>query len=141
MLTGNADLLAQAVIRARAGLSFRFTAWVIMPNHFHAILHAPDGNVSDIVHRIKLSFSLKYARRHKTAGKVWQRRFWDHIVRDDDDMLKHVDYIHYNPVRHGYVMSPGAWRLSTFRRYCRRGIYGVDWGAEEPDWGETSFGE
>jgi putative transposase len=70
---------------------------------------------------------------------IWQRRFWEHVIRDERDYAAHVDYIHYNPVKHGYVKAAAQWAHSSFHAYCRRGTYALDWaGADEDD---TRFGE
>ena len=63
---------------------------------------------------------------------VWQRRFWEHIIRDENDWKNHMNYIHYNPVKHGFVPSPGDWQHSTFRYWVDRGLYEKDWGSVEP---------
>ena len=70
---------------------------------------------------------------------MWQRRFWDHVIRDDEDYAAHVDYIHYNPVKHGHVDTPSAWPFSSFHKFVRTGLYPADW-ADCVDSGR-SFGE
>ena len=62
-------------------------------------------------------------------ASIWQRRFWEHRIRDDGDMQQHMDYVHFNPVKHGYAERAAAWPYSTFGRYVRRGMYGLDWAA------------
>ncbi|MFX8685038.1 hypothetical protein ABTM63_19825, partial [Acinetobacter baumannii] len=61
---------------------------------------------------------------------VWQRRFWEHVIRSDQDFERHVDYIHYNPVKHGLVLAPKHWAYSSFHRYVQQGFYDINWGAE-----------
>jgi putative transposase len=68
----------------------------------------------------------------RAEKKVWQRRFWEHMIRDEEDWRRHVDYIHYNPVRHGYVRRPVDWIHGSFRRAVMMGWYGEDWGAVAP---------
>ena len=63
---------------------------------------------------------------------IWQRRFWEHQIRDDADMTAHIDYIHYNPVKHGWAKRVADWPHSTFHRYVEKGWYGVDWGSTPP---------
>ena len=65
----------------------------------------------------------------KKEQAVWQRRFWEHLIRGEQDFVRHVEYIHYNPVRHGLVNAPRNWEYSSFHRYVREGMYDVDWGA------------
>jgi putative transposase len=75
-------------------------------------------------------------RKHREST-IWQRRFWEHLVRDDIDFERHLDYTHYNPVRHGYVTRAVDWPYSTFHRYVRDGVYPIDWaGGPDPEWGD-----
>ena len=116
-------------------------AWVILPDHFHAVIDNPDGDTAKIVQRVKLSFSLQFQRVSDWNGPIWQHRYWDHIIRSGKDLARHVDYIHYNPVKHGLTDSPGQWRLSSFSRYLRIGHYPGDWGMASIDSGDGLFGE
>lgn len=68
---------------------------------------------------------------------LWQRRFWEHVLHDEDDFARHVDYIHYNPVKHGYVSDPAAWPLSSIHRYIRTGVLPPDWASDT----RGNFGE
>ena len=63
-------------------------------------------------------------------SRIWQRRYWEHLIRDEADFAAHVDYIHFNPVKHGLVAAPRAWEHSTFRDWVERGVYERDWGAD-----------
>ena len=65
--------------------------------------------------------------KHKEKG-IWQRRFWEHLIRDDDDLQRHLDYIHYNPIKHSFVMNASDWKYSSFDDYVQRGVYTRDWG-------------
>jgi putative transposase len=71
------------------------------------------------------------AHLQKGEQAIWQRRYWEHQIRDDNDFIRHVEYIHYNPVKHGLSKSPKLWPHSTFHRYVNQGIYPVDWGADK----------
>ena len=83
-----------------------------------------------VARQFKLRFSARYRSLYGfKEGHLWQNRFWDHVIRDEDDLRRHIDYIHYNPVKHGLVESPYAWQHSTFRRYVKQGLYHADWGA------------
>jgi putative transposase len=73
---------------------------------------------------------------------IWQRRYWEHQIRDEDDFARHVDYIHFNPVKHGYVNSPCDWEQSSIHRFIREGVLPANWGAgfadaEDMQWGES----
>jgi putative transposase len=119
--------------------SARFTidAWVVLPDHLHCVWTLPSGD-DDFSTRwrlIKTIFARSFAaderrsdarRRHQERG-IWQRRFWEHSIRDDSDFAAHVDYVHFNPVKHGYVAQVADWPYSTFKACVRRGFYPVDW--------------
>nr|MBN2276156.1 transposase [candidate division Zixibacteria bacterium] len=117
-------------------------AWVILPDHFHCIIEGHGNNLSNLFRRIKLSFSAHYRKRiDHSFGRAWQYRFWDHIIRNQDDLNNHIDYIHYNPVKHGYSRSPFEWAFSSIHKYYQQGYYQRDWGTRTPidiigDYGE-----
>ena len=73
--------------------------------------------------------AISESRQKRGEQAIWQRRFWEHLIRDEKDFERHCDYIHYNPVKHGYVTAPRDWPFSTFRRFVKRGVYAEDWGA------------
>ncbi|MFH1374872.1 MAG: transposase [bacterium] len=141
VLDQHAELLLRAVRRAVRQSRFALIAWVVLPDHLHAIIDSPDGDISRIVQRVRLSFSLQWQRRSRRNGPIWQPRYWDHIIRSEKDMKRHVDYVHYNPVRHGLMDSPRKWRLSSFRRFQRAGVYNADWGENQITVGDDEFGE
>jgi putative transposase len=141
LLVRNADLMKLAFDRHAGIIQFKIIAYVIMPDHFHALIDCNGNDLSKIMSKIKLSFS-KYLRNRIGVqnGAVWQRRFWDHIIRNQNDMNRHIDYIHINPVKHGLVNSPLDWKYSSFHEYFRAGYYSPDWGRKEIDI-EGDFGE
>lgn len=116
---------------------FRLLAYVILPNHLHWLLRPGDdqGNFSAVMHSIKRNYTLNYKKAHGIVKPLhlWQDRFWDHVVRDADDLQRHFDYIHWNPVKHGYVRDPEMWPYSTYRHWLDLGYYEPGWGATEPD--------
>jgi len=110
---------------------FQLEAVVILPDHMHCLWQLPAGD-SDFSNRWKM---LKgYVTRHMRglSRPIWQPRFWEHLIRDEDDRQRHLDYIHFNPVKHGLTNDPAAWSASSFRRYLERGIYPTGWGRSEP---------
>jgi putative transposase len=137
-LLGNA---LRAVCRERP---FDVFAIVLLWDHLHSIwsLPAGDADFSQRWKRIKDHFTEAWLRAdgaempvtpsQKDRGHrgIWQRRFWEHLLRDDDDLERHCDYIHYNPVKHGYVAQPRDWPWSSFHRFVARGIYPLDWGGD-----------
>lgn len=135
-------ILRSALAECRQRWPFETVAMVLLPDHLHAIWRLPAGD-NDFSKRwslIKRRFSQEWTagggtslrvsvsqRAHRRVG-VWQRRFWEHLIRDEDDLIRHVEYIHYNPVKHGVSACPHAWPYSTFDRYVKAGTYRVGWG-------------
>ena len=132
----------EAVERSCDRVQFEIIAWVVLPEHFHMIIDPKDNNLSGILRRLKLSFANQYyGQQGQDRGRVWQARFWDHVIRDQDDMNRHIDYIHYNPVKHGLVRNPAQWRYSSFGDYKEEGYYSPDWGVNEELHFSGGFGE
>jgi putative transposase len=113
---------------------FHLQSYVIMPNHFHWIMELPENevNFSTVMHSVKNNFTRLLKQKmgvpNPVSHPVWQKRFWDHIIRDDDDFQMHFDYIHWNPVKHGYARKPEDWEQSSFRFWCEKGAYPAQWG-------------
>lgn len=107
-------------------------AIVILPDHLHCIWQLPenDYNYSKRWAIIKHYFSIGIPSdiNQRREKKIWQPRFWDHIIRNENDWEKHLDYIHYNPVKHGYAQKSLDWPHSSFKRYVREGWYEPNWG-------------
>ena len=140
LLIRNIDLFWESISAVKKKLIFDILSWVIIPDHFHMIIDPKDSNLSDIVKRIKLSFSKKYSFEQKSiTGHIWQYRFWDHIIRDQKDLNKHLDYIHYNPVKHNLVKTPFEYEFSSLEKY--KDYYSEDWGAKEKLEFDGEFGE
>lgn len=111
-----------------------------MPEHLHLIIEAGDIPISKIMHDFKLSFSAYYRKRNNMlSGKVWQLRFWDHIIRNQKDLNRHIDYIHYNPVKHGLTNRPFDYANTSIHRY--KEYYPPDWGAKDKIDFDGDFGE
>ncbi|MFD2273067.1 transposase [Undibacterium arcticum] len=117
-------------------------ALVILPDHLHAIWRLPEGDCdySNRWRRIKSAFFAGLAERRRSIAKpstkkgergIWQRRFWEHTLRDEHDMQVHCDYIHFNPVKHGHAGRVVDWPHSTFHAYVERGVYLPDWGGTD----------
>jgi putative transposase len=111
---------------------FNLLAYVTLPDHIHWLLRVndPSETFSDILRSVKRSFTFNFKRAYgiTTPVTLWQQRFWDHVIRDERDLERHFDYIHYNPVKHGYVKYPEDWAESTFKHWLERGYYEVGWG-------------
>jgi len=139
-LIDNIDLIWEAIESIKKKVSFELFAWVFLPEHFHLLVYPENGNISDFMQRLKLSFSMNYRKRCNYAtGEVWQRRFWDHIIRNDEDLKRHLDYIHINPVKHGLVKKAHDWPHSSIHIF--KNDYPEDWGYAEEIKIEGNFGE
>lgn len=114
---------------------FEMIGYVILFDHFHWMMR-PTGssNFSDIMHSLKRNYTLEYKKLIGINGKMqlWQKGFWDHLIRDENDFERHLDYIHFNPVRHGYVEKPEAWPHSSYLHWQERGAYSAGWGWSLP---------
>jgi putative transposase len=130
------DRLREGFRRTMENHPFEIDAIVILPDHLHTVWRLPgdDTNYSLRWRLIKhyLASGVSVATNRRGEKLVWQRRFWEHVIRDEDDWRNHVDYVHYNPVKHGYVRRPGDWRWSSFSKAVRQGWYPTDWGEEGP---------
>jgi putative transposase len=149
LLTDRVGDLRHAVQRVRALAPFRIDAWVVLPDHMHAVWTLPEGD-ADFPRRwraIKDLFSRRLDPLERVSGSrasqgergIWQRRYWEHAIRDDKDFAAHLDYVHFNPVKHGTVSHPADWPYSSFRACVARGLYPSDWIG--PDDGGDDRGE
>jgi putative transposase len=150
LLVRHVDVLREAVRTVRAAQPFEIVAWVVLPEHQHCIWTLPPGD-TDYPERwrlIKLLFSralpkderISASRGAKGERGIWQRRFWEHTIRDERDLNNHIDYVHYNPVKHGHVASPADWPHSSIHRYIEQGLLTPDWGADLT-FDDDTFGE
>lgn len=128
----NVALFEQAVAVVRSRHPFDIDAAVILPNHIHALWTLPDGD-SDYPKRwslIKQAFTRALEHRSLATTPIWQNRYWEHTIRDERDFAAHVEYIHFNPVKHGLVHAPKDWAHSTFHAWVATGSYDLAWGAD-----------
>jgi putative transposase len=140
ILLENIDLYWDSIRSIKEKMTFDILAWVVNPDHFHFIIDPKDHNLSDIIKRIKLSFYMKYRTKHSGfSGRVWQYQFWDHVIRSEIDFNHHLDYIHYNPVKHNLVKSPFKHKESSIHKF--KDIYSVDWGVTSELNIDGEFGE
>lgn len=147
-LVAQVDCLREAFRAARLRRPFVVEAVVILPEHLHTIWTLPPGDTDYGArwNHVKSAFSRAVAQRlglHANPNgelPIWQRRFWEHAIRDEDDFQRHCDYIHYNPVKHGWAASAAAWPYSSFQRFVDLGWYTADWGRSVPD-DPGNFGE
>ena len=141
ILIENIDALREAFRKIKQKHPFTLDAIVILPDHLHCIWQLPKGtdDFSTPWRLIKTTFSksiekgevIDKSRQRKNERNIWQRRFWEHLIRDEKDYQHHFDYIHYNPVKHGYVEQVADWQYSSFHRCVKQGIYNNDWTVPE----------
>jgi putative transposase len=134
--------LREGINKVRQTRPFSIEAWVLLPDHLHAIWTLPEHDdryaarwpviKSCVAKRCGdlsgLGKNISKSRSRRQEGGVWQRRFWEHIIRDEPDFHRHLDYLHWNPVKHGYVKTPMDWPYSTIHRFVAQGHYPSNWG-------------
>ena len=141
LLIEHVDALRKAFKHVQNNHPFIMDAVVIMPDHLHCIWQLPEGdfNFSTRWRLIKAHFSgsikkgeiVNNSRQRKGERGIWQRRYWEHLIRDDIDYVNHVEYIHYNPVKHGYVDYVLDWKYSSFHHWVDKKLYPSNWAAPE----------
>jgi putative transposase len=151
LLTENIELLRAAFRYARNRYPFKIEAIVILRDHLHAVWTLPEGD-ADFSLRwrlIKAAFSrglpvgecVSASRLSKGERGIWQRRYWEHTIRDEGDFARHVDYIHFNPVKHGYTDDVQDWPHSSLHRMVRLGFYPAEWAGSVMNDDTADFGE
>jgi putative transposase len=149
LLVAEIDRFRQIYRTVQQRRPFETVAICVLPDHIHTVWALPEGD-ADFATRwslIKSGFSRGLNPRTRSASKVakrekgiWQRRYWEHAIRDDVDLERHVDYIHFNPVKHRHVTRVADWPHSSFHHYVERGLLAADWGGDMRDI-QGSFGE
>ena len=135
--------LRQSILRTQKTYPFEIDAWILLPDHLHCVWTLP-ANDADFSIRWKLikqfvshdyrdhfqrQTRLSRIKMNRREGSIWQRRFWEHRLQNEKDFANHLDYIHYNPVKHGLAKAPKDWNYSSFGRYVTEGFYDREWGA------------
>lgn len=147
--------LREAIHTTRAVCPFTIDGWVLLPDHLHCLWTLPpdDADFGKRWAMIKQFVTkrcgptllrdewLNDSKRRRNESTLWQRRFWEHLIRDEMDYVQHMDYLHYNPVKHGLVRSVQDWQFSTFHRYVKEGVYSEDWGGRGDGQENGDFGE
>lgn len=145
--------LRSAINDVRKQLPFQSIAWVLLPDHLHTIWKLPDTDAdfslrwSLVKQKVTQRFiddtgksAIALSKQKRKEGTIWQRRFWEHLIHDDTDFQNHIDYIHYNPVKHGYVTRASDWPYSTFHQFVQSGVYSTDWACADENT-PANFGE
>ena len=149
LLVTEIETLRSAVRTTRARHPFTIDSWVVLPDHMHCVwtLPADDFDFPTRWQMIKALFSRSMPRaeiagtslvRKRETG-VWQRRYWEHTIRDEQDYAAHMNYVHFNPVKHGLAASAAEWPFSSFSRCVRLGLYPAEWAMR--DAGPAATGE
>ncbi len=147
--------LREGIQSTQKTLPFTIDAWVLLPDHLHCIwrLPASDARFSARWAMIKRHVSkacdprfhhnnqISQSRKKRNELDFWQRRFWEHQIRDEMDYERHMDYLHFNPLKHGLVGQVKDWPHSTFHRYVKQGVYEENWGGDYSVPVDASFGE
>ncbi|MGH8581310.1 MAG: REP-associated tyrosine transposase [Gammaproteobacteria bacterium] len=137
LLVEHVDLLRAVVQKVKSAHRFHIDAMVILPDHLHAVWTLPVGDW-----QIGKDERRNASRVAKGERGLWQRRYWEHLIRDELDYARHVDYVHFNPVKLGYVERVADCPHSTFHRYVTNGVYTKDWaGGPETNNDKDKFGE
>ena len=149
LLIQHIDILRQVVKSVRDRHPFSIHGWVVLPDHLHCVLELPPDTrdfstpwrliKADFSKRIPSSEFRSSVRQRRGERAIWQRRFWEHRIRDDSDYRAHMDYVHINPVKHGLVAQVADWPYSTFHRLVKDGVYPLDWAGGLD--GELSYGD
>ena len=138
LLTNHIDGLRTSADYVRQRHPFKIHGWVVLPDHLHCVIELPEGD-ADFATRwrlIKGRFSKGLPKTEKRSAVrisrgergIWQRRYWEHLIRDEPDFRAHMDYVHINPLKHGLVRRVADWPYSAFHRLVAAGIYPADWG-------------
>lgn len=144
------DLLRIAFRETLREMPFVMDAVVVLPDHLHAVWTLPPGDddyagrwrsIKGRFTRALVKADVGLARNAKGEYDLWQRRYWEHTIRDEVDRARHVDYIHFNPVKHGLVERVGDWPYSSFHRFVRQGVCPPDWGGAAVKSDHGSYGE
>ena len=131
--TSHKELLLSVMREVKPEIPYHMLGYVLLDDHFHWLIVPVEA---DTYPKIMQSVKLRFTRRVPIYNcdrprKVWQRRYWDHLIRDQHDLQRHLDYIHYNPVKHHYAESAGEYLWSSFAEYRKRGQYVDGWGVLE----------
>lgn len=139
------EALRAAIVKVRESHPFAIEAWVLLPDHLHCIWTLPEADADFstrwrlIKREVTLAIGANYfredfqteRRKQKQQGTIWQHRFWEHLIRDESDFAAHMDYVHFNPVKHGLTKAVNEWPWSSFHRLVKQGIYSSSWSGDD----------
>jgi putative transposase len=138
LLVEKIDLLRESFRYVKSRKGFQMNAVVILPDHLHCVWTLPPGDADFSIrwNLLKGHFSralekgerISKSRKDRRERGIWQRRFWAHLIIDQDDLNRHIDYVHWNPVKHGWARQVIDWPHSSFQSFVKAGIYAANWG-------------
>ena len=144
LLVRHIDLLRESVGNVRRRFPFVIHGWVVLPDHLHCVIELPNSDVdfptrwrlikADFSKGLPLSERRSSVRIRRGERGIWQRRYWEHLIRDESDYRAHMDYVHINPLKHGLVRRVTDWPYSTFHQYVKQGVYPLDWAGDGADY-------
>jgi putative transposase len=144
LLRGKMAILTQAFESAKSRIPYKLLAYVIMDDHMHLLIKPESANTyPDIIRKIKIFVSkrcdttvgdLSESMKKKGEKGIWQRRYFEHTIRNTEDFKRHLDYIHFNPVKHSYVDNVKEYPYSSFHQWAKFGYYDVMWGSQKDVW-------
>lgn len=144
ILIKNIEVLRKSFEECKKKFDFDIFYIVIIPDHIRMIIKPK--NINDypkIIGQIKSHFTknvnIEYEMNNNREATIWQRRHWEHTIRDEEDLYKHLDYIHYNPIKHGYVKSVKEWKYSSFNKFVKLKLYEQDWCNVEDKYGISNM--
>lgn len=132
ILIENINHLKNSFVQCKRKYDFDIFSIVIIPDHIHMIIKpACISDYPKIIGQIKVNFTknsnIEYKTNNNRESTIWQRRYWEHTIRDEDDLYRHMNYIHYNPIKHGYIERVSDWEYSSFHKFVKLGYYESDW--------------
>jgi putative transposase len=140
LLIRHVDVLREVIRSVKQRPPFQIHAWVILPDHMHCIWELPEGDAdfstrwrlikSDFSKTMPVDERRSIVRQARGERGIWQRRFWEHLIRDDEDFKSHMDYVHINPLKLGYVTRVADWPHSAFQALVKKGIYPLNWAGD-----------
>lgn len=135
-LDSRIELLRATMRNVKELHPFKMIAYVFLDDHFHLLIQLlEESNISKVLHSMQRNYTVNFKKQENISHslRLWHRGFWDHVIRDERDFRNHFHYIHYNPVKHGYVERPEDYPHSSYLEYVKRGWYEIGWGWQEPE--------
>ena len=127
ILLDNIDILYSSLLNTIKIYRYKLIAYTVQKNHIHCIIKPKNiSDYSKIIKSFKYAFTKEYKKHNTSTQKIWQNRFWEHTIRDTEDLNKHLDYIHYNSIKHNGIV-PKNWKYSSFSRFVKMDLYEEDW--------------